>query len=408
VTFIDRMSDTTLATQEPLYTNGGILSNDPSPLGSIVAGGKSRLFFTDTGDANAIRYSQQLDEGYGVECPPDLRIPVDPFGGPIRALAVMDELVVVFKERAIFAFNGDGPTPNGASTEAGFSAPQLITSDVGCTDPNSVAVTPAGLLFKSAKGIYQIDRSAQVSYIGAPVERYNSQSIRRATAMPDRTQIVFLTDDGSTLLYDYFFQQWSTFTNHEGYDSVVVDGSYYYLRTDERVFVETPGVYSDAGKRIRLRLETAWLHMHEHLQGFQRFYKMHVLGGRESAHQLVVQYRTDYVGHWSDPAYLDATGLDTGATGWITGDRARTVGEEPLAGSVYGDGPYGDGVYGGDGPGLYQWRAHLGVVGQAIQFRFEDFEADGYAGAGFELSELTLTGGSKGPARRPFSGARSM
>lgn len=408
VSFIDRMSDTTLATQEPLYTNGGILSNDPAPLGSIVAGGKSRLFFTDPSDGDVIRYSQELDVGYGVECPPDLQLRCDPHGGPIRAIAVMDELVVAFKERGIYVFNGDGPTPNGSSTDGGFSRPQHVTSDVGCTDPNSIAVTPVGIMFKSAKGIYQLDRSTQVSYVGAPVERYNSQAVRRATAMPDRTQIVFLTDSGKTLLYDYFFGQWSTFTNHEGHDSVVVDGSYYYLRTDERVFVETIGAYSDAGKRIRMRLETAWLHMQDHLQGFQRFYKMHLLGSRESAHQLVVQYRTDYTGQWSDPAHLDATGLDAGATGWITGDRAGTIGEEPLVGSVYGEGPYGDGAYGGDGPGLYQWRAHLGVVGQAIQFRFEDFEADGYAGAGFELSELTLTGGVKGHARKPFSGARSM
>lgn len=407
VTFLDRMSDVSLRTQEPLYTNGGILSNDPAALGSVMAGGKSRLFFSDPSDPDVVRYSQEHDIGYGVECPPELYVRCDPFGGPVTALAVMDELVVVFKERAIFVFNGNGPLPTGSAVGAGFSSPQLVTSDVGCTDPNSVAVTPAGLLFKSAKGIYQLDTSRGVSYVGAPVEHYNSQAVRRATAMPDRTQIVFLTDDGRTLLYDYLFQQWSTFTNHEGRDAIVVGGAYYYLRTDERVFKETPGTHSDAGKRIKMRLETAWLHMQEHLQGFQRFYHLHVLGGRESAHQLVIQYRTDYSGRWSDPAYLDATGLDTGATGWITGDRARAIGEEPLDGTVYGEGLYGDGVYGGTAPAPYQWRAHLGVVGQAVQFRFEDFEGAGFEGAGFELSEVTITGGVKGPARRPFSGARS-
>jgi len=413
VTFVDRMSDADLQLQEEIYTVGGILSNDPVPLGSHVAAGKNRLFFTDAQAGNIVRYSKRIATGFGAEFAPELMHDVDPYGGDITALAIMDDVVYAFKASCIFAFNGDGAAEDGTNsgnfqntTVTGFSSSQIITSDVGCTDPASIVLTPSGLVFKSAKGIYQLDRARQVSYVGAPVEAYNAQSVRRATVLPDRTAVLFLTDSGSSLYYDYLFQQWSTFTNHEGYDGAVVDNTYHYLRAGSVVYRETPGEYSDAGTRIRLRFETAWLHLLEHLQGFQRFWKLLLLGTWSSPHQLGVAYRLDYDEAWSDAYYLDATG-DTDETGWITGDNANPIGEDPITGSSYGDGLYGDGPFGGTGPDVYQWRYGIYEAGQAIQFRFEDFEKAGLAGASFELTEMTIVGGVMKPDRRPFSGARS-
>jgi hypothetical protein len=411
VAFIDRMSDTTLRLQEQMYTVGGILSNDPAPLGSHVAAGRNRLFFIDAQAGNVVRFSQRIATGFGLEIAPELMHDIDPYGGDITALAVMDDVVFVFKASAIFAFNGDGPYETGATvdgnTAQGFSSSQIITSDVGCTDPSSIVLTPQGLLFKSAKGIYLLTRSRDVTYIGAPVEAYNAQAVRRATVLPDRTAVLFLTDSGKSLYFDYLFQQWSTFTNHEGLDAAVVDGTYHYLRAaNDLVFRETIGQHSDGGRRIPLRLETAWLHLHEHLQGFQRFWKLLLLGTWVSPHQLAVSQRTSYDEAWSDPYYLDATG-DSSSTGWITGDSANTIGEDPIIGSSYGDGNYGDGPYGGTGPDVYQWRYGIHENGQAVQFRFEDFEKAGLAGASFELTEMTIVGGIMKPDARPFSGARS-
>ncbi len=406
VTFIDRLSDVNVAKEEPLYTNGGLLSNDPAMLGGSVVTGKNRLFFTDASDGSAVRYSQQLQAGFGVECPPELVQSIDPYGGDVIALSVMDDVVIVFKREAIFAFNGDGPLPNGDTASSGFSSPQLLTSDVGCTDPASIVLVPDGLMFKSSKGIYLLDRSRSVTYAGAPAEAFNAQTVRRATVLPDRSHAVFLTDDGQSLLFDFLFKQWSTFTNHEGYDSVVVDGRYHYLRTDGRVFRETPGEYTDAGVRITLRFETAWIHMMEHLQGLQRFWNLVLLGTYVSPHQLGVQFRTDFESAWCDPMWLDATG-DTDSDGWITGDNANIIGEDPITGSAYGDGAYGEGPYGGTDPTVYQWRVGLHEQGQSIQFRFEDFEKVGLAGASFELTEMVVTGGVMKPTTRPFTGARS-
>lgn len=418
VSFNDRMSDATLETQEPAYTNDGILSTDPSALGHLVVEGKGRLFFNDPSDPNAVRYSQPLEEGYAVEVPPDFVLQCPPAGGAITALAVgEDGTVLVFKRDAIFAFSGAGPLPNGDVAAQGFSDPVRLRSPVGCDEPASIAIATAAILFKSAQGIWQVDGAGQVSYVGAPVEAYNDQRIAAATPMPDRTQIVFLTDSGYTLLYDYFFGQWSTFTNHEGLDALVAQNTYHYLRATGRVYRETVGSYSDAGARITLRLETAWIHLAEALQGFQRIWSVLVLGTWLSPHQLAISHRTDYApgqlptsdpSAWSDPVYLDASGEDAGSAGWIEADDGdNPIGEDPILGDDYGDGVYGDGDYGGEGADVYQWRYDVGERGQSIQLRFEDYERSGLAGASFELTEILIEGGVAGPSKKPFTAARS-
>lgn len=405
VSFIDRMSDATLQTFDELYTDGGVLSNDPTPLGSAIARGKDRLFASDPSDPTLVRYSQPFADGFGVQWPPELFLRIDLQGGSVQGLASIDNRIIIWTERQIWTFAGDGPDETGGTDSTGFSRPQLVPGgDIGCTDPQSIVFTPRGYMFKTPQGIWELGGDSSINYRGAPVEGFNGQTIRRAVQLPDRTQVLFLTDSGKSLLYDYLFDQWSTFTNYEGHDCAVVDGRLYVLRTDNRVFVETPGSYSDAGARIRLRLETAWIKMVEYLQGFEKFFNFHLLGTWISAHQLGVQYQTDYTLGWTDAVWFDATG-ETNPAPWISG--SNVVGTEPISGSEYDSGQYGDGQYGGTAPGEYAWRLDLYEVGQAIQFRFEDFERAGLFGASFELTELVITGGVLGTVRKPMTAGRS-
>jgi hypothetical protein len=387
VTFVDDMSDATLITKEPLYTNGGIPSNDPTASGSILAVGKNRLFYNDPSDPLLVRYTQALVDGYGAEFNAELTFKVDPYGGAVTALAVMDDRVIVFKRSAIFVVNGSGPlaAPQ-ADPSSGFSPAAIVTSDVGCTAPSSIAVTPAGIVFQSAKGIYILGRDLAVSYVGAPVEAFNAQSVTRATLIEDRTQVVFLCSTGKTLMFDYLFGQWSTYTNHTGLDAVVIDATYHYLRTDGRVFRETPGVYRDDNSQISMILETAWIKLAPYLQGLSRFYHAHLIGERKSAHAIRFRFQTDYMPGWSAPNDVD----------WTTTD-----------GDPYGEGVYGAGDYGGSASERYQWSVHLGEVGQSIRFRFEDREPTGEFGASYELNELLLLAGQKRPAVRPLAAART-
>lgn len=379
VSFRDEMDDATLLKQEPLYTNGGIPSNDPIGSARLIAGGKSRLFVVDASQSSRVYFSQPLADGYAAEFSPDLFIEVDPFGGDINGLIVMDDALVIFKETGVFAVGGDGPAAVPELGE-GFSAPRLITSDVGCVSPDSLGYTPIGVCFQSQKGIYLLGRDLGVQYIGAAVEAYNAQRVVACTLIEDATQIRFLTDAGKTLLYDYQaigpdgLGQWSTFGNHEGQDAVLVDGVYHYLRNDGRVLVETPGVYRDSATPVRMSMETAWLNLAGHLQGWQFLWWVTVVGEWKSNHKLRVSIAFDYEDGWSGPPIE------------IDPAEARLV-------APYGAGPYGAGPYGGVNDTRYQFQIHVGQECEAVRFRFEDVEPTGEFGASFELSELHLTGG---------------
>lgn len=374
VSVIDELSDTNLLLREPIYTTAGVLSNDPIPGAGVIAEGKGRLFFGDPSNENVVYHSQERADGYTIECAPELRIVFPPAGGAVTAIAVMDELVVGFKRGAIYAVTGEGPVAN-PDAGGGWSLPALLSSAVGCIDQRSLVLTPLGLMFQSAKGIYLLDRGRSLTYIGAPVESHNSRRITRATSVDDTHQVRFLTNDGLALLYDYQFNHWGVFTQHGGLDSVVVAGTYHYLRADGRVFKQAT-TYADDNLQIPLVIETAFIRFRDYIQGFQRVWHAQVMGTWQSAHKLLVQVQTDEdaPGSWSEPATFDATSAGGGS---------------------YGDGNYGDGNYGGDSPTPYQFTAHVGRKCQAIRFRFTFFETAGTFGACAELVELLLTGGAK-------------
>lgn len=375
VTITDELSDANLELKEPLYTTGGIPSNDALGTSGVIFEGKGRIFVGASSNANALYFSQEQADGYTSEFTPELAIVVPPYGGAVTGGVVMDDRVVLMKETAIYQVTGPGPLPNPAAGGE-WSTPAVITSDVGCIDQRTIAIFDRGVAFKSRKGIFMLDRGAQVNYVGSPVEAYNGLTVTRATTIEDATQLRFLTSDGRTLLFDYLFGQWSTFQNHKGTDAVVVNGVYHYLRTDGRVFRETDGEYADENLPIATTIETAWIVPSEARQGYMRVWRAQILGVWASAHTFSVQWMFDYDvdGNWSEPVLFNAT---------------------DMGGGDYGDGNYGDGDYGGTSPTRYQWEVFIGQVCQAIRFRFTFPEAAGSFGACAELTELKLTFGTK-------------
>lgn len=381
VAFDDALDDASLQRRERCYASAGILSNDPQPVGHTMISAKGRLFWVDPTDRELVRFTQTRRDGYGPEIA-DLRIRIP--GGAVRALAVLDDAILAFTAEQVWAFGGTGPLPDPeAAPQIGFTAPQLLAGagDIGCTAPRSIVATPDWVFFAAARdrGIHQIDRSLAVGYVGAPVEQYNTIAIRSADLIPGSTRIVFLSDDssGRALVFDFFFRQWGTFTNHRGIDAIVVGGVYHYLRghgtVDERVF-KTSG-YTDGTSDVRLLIETAWIKLAGYHQGWQALWYVSLLGAWLSSHQLRVRVATDYRSGWDAPIDIDV-------------DANRNT-------DPYGAGPYGAGPYGGATDELYQERIHLSLQCQAVRFQISDIPpaAGGTLGASFELTELLLSGG---------------
>lgn len=291
ITINDTTSDADLIDNEILYTTGGILDNIAAPSSSIIESFSDRIFLAGLEEGNTLQYSKIRFEGAPVEFNDILTIAVNSKGGDITALKAMDEKLIIFKESAIFYLSGDGP--NNAGQQDTFIKPELVSSDIGCININSVVLTPSGLMFKSRKGIYLLTRQLQLTYIGANVEEFNDLKVSSAVVIPEENQVRFTTEDGDALVFNYFVSQWATFTNHKALSAVAINFDYYYLRLDGTIYQEDTDSFTDNGTAINMKLRTGWVSF-AGVQGFQRVYKLLLLGEYKSPHKIRVRVAYDF------------------------------------------------------------------------------------------------------------------
>lgn len=288
----DNLNDSQIIGNQQLYTIGGEVENiAPVSLSSFTSF-KNRLVGISMEDPLIWWFSKQVLQGFPVEFSDLFTQAIDQRGGPITALAAMDDKLVFFKEYNLFYVTGDGPAPSGANND--FSYPQIITTDVGCINPNSVVLMPNGLMFQSHKGIYLLDRGLTTSYIGAPVEQYNGITITSATVVPKAQQARFTLASGVILVYDYLVGQWSVFTNLNEVDSIVYDDKYTVLQSNGLVLKETAGLYTDNDAAIPLKVVTGWFSF-ANLQGYQRVKEFLILGESNSSTSMTVSLAHDFI-----------------------------------------------------------------------------------------------------------------
>lgn len=377
VAIVDTLADASIISNEILYTTGSVLENLGAPSASIITTYKNRVFLAGLENPNEIRYSKIVRQYEGVAFNDALSIQCDPRGGDITALNQLDDKLIVFKNTSLSAIAGDGPTDVGVDQT--YSEPELISTDVGCTDGNSVVLGPDGLFFKSAKGIYLLTRSLQLVYIGAEVEDYNNLSITSSVLLDDKNEIRFSTDSSVILVYNYFFKQWSIFTGHVIDDAVTYGDAYTAISDTDQLYFEPGNTYKDDGAYVNSKISTGWIGIHG-IQGFQRAYRLTVLGYLRSAHWLKISIYTDYSDTLVQEKLFDVSTIMS------------------LSQEYYGDGTYGDAVYGGEDNGVYQFQIHMKRQKcQAIRVVIEeiyDNSSDG-SGQGMDITGITLEMGIK-------------
>lgn len=378
VTILDTVSDTDLISRQTLYTTGGVLENISAPATTILAvhASSNRLVVANF-DANEVHYSKIRQVDAPVEFNEDLVKTFDPGPGALTGLATMDDKIILFQENGIQFFSGAGPTNTGEQDL--FTDPELLSGDVGCTEPKSIVFTVLGIFFKSKKGIYLLGRDMALQYIGSPMEEFNSLTISSAKVKANFNQLRFTTTDGDCLVYNYHLGLWGTFDNHKALSAEVVGDDYYYLRTFHELFKENPTVFGDNGSPIKLLLETGWMSMMA-LQGFQRVYQAMVLGDWKSEHRLRIRAAFNFNEAYTQEKIIVPTDnfIDSAAYGNY---------------SPYGDPP--EIPYGGAYGNVYQARfAFKQQKCQSIKLLIEDEQSA--AGEGLSLSAMTLLVGGKG------------
>lgn len=297
ITFVDTLADSSIIGNEILYTEGGVVEDIAAPATAITTLFKSRMFVVDAEDPNTMWLSKVVIEETPVEFSDVLTFYVAPTisaqgsTGPITALSAMDDKLIIFKKNAIYYLTGDGPDNTGNNSDYGDAV--FITGTVGCSNPQSIVLTPDGLMFQSDKGIWILGRNLSTVYIGAAVEQFNSATVLSALTVPGTNQVRFTMSTGVTLMYDYYFQQWGTFVGIPGVSSTIYQLKHTFLDSFGRVFQETPGLYVDGSEPVLLSFTTSWINL-AGIQGYQRAYEFYLLGQYLSPHKLQIGIAHDY------------------------------------------------------------------------------------------------------------------
>lgn len=296
--FIDTFADASIVGNSIIYTTGGVIEDINAPATNIITLFDTRMWMVNAEDPNVVWYSKQVIENTPVEMSDLLTLYVAPNAGtsvstgPIKAMAPMDDKLILFKKDAIYYINGIGPDNTGNNNQ--YSQPIFITSTVGCSNQQSIVLTSTGLMFQSDKGIWLLDRNLGTSYIGAPVNGFNGSIVNSSVNVPETNQIRYTLNTGETLMYDYYYQQWGTFYGVPAISSCVYNSLHTFINSYGEVYQETPDLYLDGANPVVMSFTTSWFNF-AGLQGFERAYYFYLLGTYYSPHKLQLQISYDYV-----------------------------------------------------------------------------------------------------------------
>ena len=365
-----------ITSNEILYTSGGALENIAPVAANYSFIYDNRPVLVGLEDGDVVRFGKNVQTREGVGFNEDLEFRVDPLGGKLVAGAAMESYMVLFKETATYIVYGSGPNDLGANSN--FSTPELISSDIGCQSPKSVLQTPKGIVFQSNKGIYMVTKDLRLQYIGANVEDYNSSTIVASNILKDSNEIRFVTDQGVTLVFNYFFNAWAIDTTPNAIDATIWQNTKYTYISTTKALQEDSTTFLDDGSYVSTTIKTGWINL-SGLQGYQRLYEIGLLGSYHNNH--IFQVKSYY--NYSD--IVKETQTITAATLVNT--------------AVYGDSAtYGaDDVYGGsENDEVYQTRYRPSIQKcQSMSIELVDSIVGSNNGEGFSLEGLSLTVGRK-------------
>jgi hypothetical protein len=212
----------------------------------------------------------------------------------------MDSALYLFKSNQILTTYGDPP---GATGEGGsFSIPQVVFDGVGVRDPESIVLTPKGIMFRSDKGFYMILRNQELAYIGEGPFSFSAQ-VYSAVCDLERQEVLFTLADGNVLVYNYYQNGWSYYDTP--WTPVPGGGMY---KGNRHLLGATTGAYflpisadsptyQDAGaSNIESVVETGWVRLNG-IAGFQRVKRAYVVGDWTTvggSTDLDIQLAVDY------------------------------------------------------------------------------------------------------------------
>lgn len=230
------LNDEPFSTNDQIYTAGGELENSPAPACRVLEAHRDRLFAISSYDNN-VYYSKPRMGGRGLEWCQQTQLFQIPERG--LGLASNETCLMIFTNRGVYAIEGYGPSVTGQPAQA-FGALQLISNQMGLYEVNSCKTTPIGVIFRTNKGWWLIDRTLSMSYIGDGIDGMIASTDRTiAVSVDQKKAVIRIMMDNPTgspdyRQYNYWYdsKRWSVDTTALAYrykDAMVLGDDYFVI-----------------------------------------------------------------------------------------------------------------------------------------------------------------------------------
>lgn len=207
----DVASDASINQSEILYTTGE-LSTAITPRFSHMATFGDRLWGINADFRTEIWPSKNLRPGRQPEFVEEGVLDIDDNYGDITGIVGLDGNGVVFKRTAVYFVTGDGLTDAGSGQT---HTSQQVATGIGAIPGSPVVTAGDVVFFVTDRGIYSIDRGANLAYIGAGVDKYFNQpliatpeTVFDGVFMPKQNEVRFVTTN-YILVYDLKYKTWT-------------------------------------------------------------------------------------------------------------------------------------------------------------------------------------------------------
>lgn len=297
-----------------LYTFGGELADEPAPAPFHLSSGNDRLFLIPQGARYEVWPSKPFGDGFAPQFNESLKIRLGSDLGPAVATSVLDEKIIVLRERGAEYFVGDGPDALGNGS---FQGPFEISADTGCISPESVTSDIDGVYFQSERGVHRINRGLQIEFIGALVRTSTrGKTLVGAQVFPKINSVLWcVREENLILMWNYEFQRWAEWrvagddnASHKIIDATLAGGTYHLLVSNgsNRVVEKLSDLFEDSGfvwadyesplssPAVELSYRTSWIKPGAGNISFGRFRTLQVLGERRGQHGLKAEFEYDF------------------------------------------------------------------------------------------------------------------
>lgn len=205
-----------------LYSTSEVPARLPPPARAVLTH-KGRAWIASAEDERSIFYSKPLVNGLAPEFADEFSIYLSQANTRVTALAPLDDLIIAFTETQIFGIGGEGRNAAGGGSDYQVF---VISSDAGCINANSIAVTSAGVFFQSQEGICLLGRDQSIRYVGGPIEDLLSnptssagtRTVRSVVVDQQRRRVLWLAlppdrgSGGSILCHDLERDLWTSWS----------------------------------------------------------------------------------------------------------------------------------------------------------------------------------------------------